>query len=487
MKKFFALIMCALCMLTLVSCIEEEPAKVYGVDGETIYVGNTAGQEGALASVGLPFNVGLQAALWQYNEAGGFNGAKVELINYSDGGVQATGIANTKKLVEEDEVLAMAGHFGSDVVAGTLDYLKEEQVPMVYAASGISALFNEKATGDDKYILPVQPIYNGEGKALLARAVATTEGSLGLGGKKVGVIYTNDEPGNGLLSGVKSEAAHLGVSVVEARTETTGDHSTAVNIMKNAGCDVIILATGYANSFKEILSYLVSGNVQGVKVVSSYSNSAASIISTDTTLSDGLKGANIEVYTTGWLSISVPAVLDPTAPGYLEYVSSFYVPAADNKVGTHLWDSYKALAAAIGMAGAYDYGIPGFTAEYWQVAEAIAGYVLSKNPDMAPSMLSTAFSYSYDSYALAGYIAGQTLVAGLEKVKEQGLELTRANLVKAMEVGTVDIAMAGEISFANGARTGVTDLAISKYDYATAAYVLYSDLLSLKEVEEGCK
>lgn len=480
MKKFFALIMCALCMLTLVSCIEEEPAKVYGVDGETIYVGNTAGQEGALASVGLPFNVGLQAALWQYNEAGGFNGAKVELINYSDGGVQATGIANTKKLVEEDEVLAMAGHFGSDVVAGTLDYLKEEQVPMVYAASGISALFNEKATGDDKYILPVQPIYNGEGKALLARAVATTEGSLGLGGKKVGVIYTNDEPGNGLLSGVKSEAAHLGVSVVEARTETTGDHSTAVNIMKNAGCDVIVLATGYANSFKEILSYLVSGNVQGVKVVSSYSNAAASIITGDTTLYAGLMGAGIEVYTTGWLSISIAA----TDPAYL---TSFYAPSAENKVGDHLWKSYKELAVALGYPNLYDYGIPGFTAEYWQVAEAIAGYVLSQNPDMAPSMLSTAFSYSYDSYALAGYIAGQTLVAGLEKVKEQGLELTRANLVKAMEVGTVDIAMAGEISFANGARTGVTDLAISKFDYASAAYVLYSDLLSLKEVEEGCK
>lgn len=474
MKKLFALIVCALCVGLMAGCVKKEEAKVYGVDGATIYVGNTAGQEGALSTVGKPFNVGLKAALWQYNNKGGFNGANVELINYSDGGVQANGIANTKKLVEEDEVLAMAGHFGTDVVVGTLDYLKDENVPMIYAASGSSALFNTNALGDDKYILPVQPIYNGEGQALLARAVATTEGGLGLGAKKVGVIYTNDETGNGLLSGVKAEAKKIGVGIIEARTEVTGDHSTAVNIMKNANCDVIILATGLASSFKEVLSYLVTGNVQGVKVVSSYSNSSATIITGDTTLYAGLMAAGIEVYTAGWLSISIPA----TDPNYL---TSFYAPSAENAVGSFIWSGYKLFDDTLGLPTFYDYGVPGFTAEYWQVAEAIAGYCLTDS-----ELVASAWAYTFDSYALAGYIAGATLVAGLEKVKEQGLELTRENLVKAMEVGTVDIPMAGEISYANGSRTGVTDLALSKFDYATAAYALYSDLLSLEEVEAGC-
>lgn len=479
MKKIFALLVLVLSICLVSGCGLLDSEKVYGKDGETILVGNTAGQEGALASVGLPFNVGLQAALWQYNNAGGFNGAKVELKNYSDGGVQATGIANTKKLVEEDEVLAMVGHFGSDVVAGTLDYLKDEEVPMVYAASGISALFNAKAEGNDKYIMPIQPIYDGEGQALLARAVATTEGNLGLAGKKVGVIYTNDETGKGLLAGVEAEASKLGVAITKAQTELTGDHSTAVNVVKAASCDVIVLATGNANSFKELLQYLVSGNVSGVKVISSYSNSAAALISGDPTLNAGLATAQIEVYTSGWLSISVPAT-DLTA-----YLASIYAPAADNATGQHILKSYQAFDDTLGFANLYDAGIPGFTAEYWTVAEAIAGYVLSTNPDMAPGVTSTAFLYSFNSYALAGYIAGATLVSGLKKVAEQELDLTRSNLVKAMEVGTVDIPMAGEVSFANGARTGVTDIAISKFDILTGQYTLYSDLLALSEVEKG--
>ena len=479
MKKIFALLVLVLSICLVSGCGLFDSEKVYGQDGETILVGNTAGQEGALASVGLPFNIGLQAALWQYNNAGGFNGAKVELKNYSDGGVQATGIANTKKLVEEDQVLAMVGHFGSDVVAGTLDYLKDEEVPMVYAASGISALFNAKAEGNDKYIMPIQPIYDGEGQALLARAVATTEGSLGLAGKKVGVIYTNDETGKGLLAGVEAEASKLGVSITKAQTELTGDHSTAVNVIKNASCDVIVLATGNANSFKELLQYLVSGNVSNAKVISSYSNSAAALISGDQTLYAGLMTAGIEVYTSGWLSISVPAT-DLAA-----YLASTYAPAADNATGQHILKSYQAFDDTLGFPNLYDLGIPGFTAEYWTVAEAIAGYVLSTNPEMQPGVTSTAFLYSFNSYALAGYIAGATIVSGLKKVAEQGLDLTRSNLVAAMEVGTVDIPMAGEVSFANGARTGVTDIALSKFDYATAQYVLYSDLLSLADVEKG--
>ena len=123
MKKIFALLVLVLSICLVSGCGLLDSEKVYGKDGETILVGNTAGQEGALASVGLPFNVGLQAALWQYNNAGGFNGAKVELKNYSDGGVQATGIANTKKLVEE--IVTRLNVLGVDIQVSLFDNIKD--------------------------------------------------------------------------------------------------------------------------------------------------------------------------------------------------------------------------------------------------------------------------------------------------------------------------------------------------------------------------
>ena len=55
-------------------------------EGNVIYVGNTAGTTGALASIGVPFNLGIQAAFAEYNKSGGFNGKTVELKHYDDKG-----------------------------------------------------------------------------------------------------------------------------------------------------------------------------------------------------------------------------------------------------------------------------------------------------------------------------------------------------------------------------------------------------------------
>lgn len=120
---------------------------VQGVDDSTIYVGNTAATTGSYATVGVPFNAGLEAAFKAYNDNGGFQGKSIELIHYDDGFDAAQGLTYTKTLVETDKVFAIVGHFGTNTVAATLDYLKEMGVPMVYAATGIEDLYQEGATG----------------------------------------------------------------------------------------------------------------------------------------------------------------------------------------------------------------------------------------------------------------------------------------------------------------------------------------------------
>lgn len=59
--------------------------EVQGVDDTTIYVGNTAATTGSYATVGVPFNAGLEAAFKAYNDNGGFQGKSIELIHYDDG------------------------------------------------------------------------------------------------------------------------------------------------------------------------------------------------------------------------------------------------------------------------------------------------------------------------------------------------------------------------------------------------------------------
>jgi ABC-type branched-subunit amino acid transport system substrate-binding protein len=173
--------------------------ETQGITDTEILIGNTAATTGAFATVGEPFNVGLNVALKMYNDMGGFGGKKVRLVHYDDEFDGAKGLQYTKTLVEQDKVFSLVGHFGTNTVAATVDYIKEQGVPMVYAATGINDLYQEGAEGYNKSVMPVQPIFKTEGRVLLARAMASTEGNYGLGGKKIGVIYTSDDAGKGML------------------------------------------------------------------------------------------------------------------------------------------------------------------------------------------------------------------------------------------------------------------------------------------------
>lgn len=472
-KRVLSLLLAAVMSLSLFACGNPTEGDAEGYDGtevqgvteDKIYIGTTAATSGDFATVGTPFLVGMNAALKVYNDNGGFNGKTIEIVHYDDGFNAEQGLTYTKKLVEEDQVFALVGHFGTPTVGATLDYITTESgIPMVYAATGISGLYNEDAEGYEKAVMSVQPIYNTEGRVLLARAAASTDNNMGLGGTTIGVISTTDEAGVGMLEGIKRQAEEIdGINIKYVTTEaTTGtNHASAVNTLKAEGCDVVIVAANQA-PFKEIMHYMRDGGLDNVKVITSYVSADAAML-TELAV-DGSITATREVYTTAWLDI--------TSATYL------YAPATDNATGAYLWACYKALAASI-----YDAGVFGFSEEYWAAAEAICAYDLSVNGATS----ATAFTNSFNSYALAGYIAATMFIEGLERVDESGKELTWLNYIDAMESAPVDVPMGGEVDLANGSRLGIEELALNKYDLATAQLTTYSGITGLDEVMEAVK
>ena len=101
-------------------------------------------------------------------------------------------------------------------------------------------------------------------------------------------------------------------------------------------------------------------------------------------------------------------------------------------------------------------------------AEAIFNYAQTVDPDIA-------FSMSYNSYALAGYIAGNLFCNALEELEKSGKPLTRANLVEILESVELQVAMADKISYANGARTGVESFSAAFF-YDTADETIMGEL-----------
>lgn len=407
---------------------EDQPGggTVQGVTDTEILVGNTAATTGAFAGVGVPFNAGLEAALKEYNDAGGFHGRSVRLIHYDDGFDAAQGMTYTKNLAETDKVFALVGHFGTNTVGATLDYIKEMGIPMVYAATGISELYQEGATGKDACVFSVQPIYNAEGRVLLARALASTEGGYGLGGTKIGVISTTSDDGEGLLAGIKRQAQEGSFDIVyqEVQADAT-DYSAAINVLKNNGCDVVIAAMNQA-PLTTVMNSMRDANYNA-KVITSYVSASAATLGA--LVADGSVTADRPIYATSWLDTG-------TEEGMADYLVFADVMLA--------WEAENGIAAAD--------------------------------------------TYVLNSYAMAGYIAGKTFIHGLNQLDALGLDITWENFIKAMENAPFNLPMGGEINFAGGDRLGVVDLAVNTIslepDPETGAYTLIttSPITSLDEV-----
>lgn len=272
--------------------VEEDPAQ--GVTDTSIKVGNTAATSGAFAVVGVPFNDAIKAVFKQVNDAGGIGGRMIEFVTYDDGFDAATGASLTEKLVEEDEVFALVGHFGTPTVSSTVDYIQEIGVPMVYAATGINALYFENAPGNP--VLAIQPIYLTDGRIMAARAFHE---SLYGGQKlpadaKVGVLYTNDDAGVSILAGVEAEAAVEGRALIKEAV-ADGTYATAVQKMKDEGVAVVILAMNQA-PFKETLVAMNDAQLE-VPVFTSYVNA-------DVTAVDHTKySENRPIYTNAWVDV----------------------------------------------------------------------------------------------------------------------------------------------------------------------------------------
>ena len=429
MKRTLAFLTALVMLFALASAaMAEGDDYVQGVTDTTILVGNTAATTGAFAAVGVPFNAGLEAALLVYNTAGGFNGRTVELKHYDDGFDAAQGMTYTKTLVEDDKVFALVGHFGTNTVAATMDYVKEKGIPTAYIVTGVSSLYAEGLTGKAACYFPVQPIYNGEGRTLLARAMGSTENNVGLGGKKVGVLATTDDAGSGMLTGIKRQAEVGNVDLVIQEVDASAtDYISEVSYLMAQDCDVVIAAMNQAPLATAIAS--MAGVEYDVPVITSYVNASATTLGA--LVAQGYITENRPVYSTAWLDTSTEAGLN----------------------------DYYAFAAAM-MA--------------WEAANGIDSTDATK-------------TYVLNSYAMAGYVAGVTFLHGLNQLSESGKELTWANYIEAMESKPMHVPMGGEIDFAGGDRLGIVALALNTIsltpdDNGVYALSVVSPIMSMDDV-----
>ena len=418
---------------TEVTTEEEQGGTVssdQGVTDTTITVGNTAAVTGVFAGVGVPFNDAIKAVFEEVNESGGIDGRDIEFITYNDEFNANKGVTFTETLVEQDNVFALVGHFGTPTVGATIDYIQDAGIPMVYAATGINALYFEESVGNP--VMAVQPIYLTDGRIMAARAL--TEEVYGINGDraiaedaKIGVLYTNDDVGNSIKEGIEIEMDVLGIesSRVEYTVTSLDTMSSAITDLFFSNVDVVILAMNQA-PFGAALSEMANQRLQ-VPVFTSYVNADPTYLNPDEYT------INRPVFTNAW--VDVFSEEGQVAIG--EYVNT--IMAAD-----FLDDATKT-------------------------------------------------AYMTNSFAIAGYIAAKVFVVGLERVAANGQDLNWDTYIAAMEEGPIDIPMGGVVDFSGGKRWGIASMALLKYfvgdnpatdDVIETDFETFNQIISIETIEQ---
>ena len=72
------------------------------------------------------------------SDQGGVNGRKITMISLDDGFSPPKTVEQTRRLVEQDQVLAISGSLGTATNASVQKYLNARKVPQLFLATGAS-------------------------------------------------------------------------------------------------------------------------------------------------------------------------------------------------------------------------------------------------------------------------------------------------------------------------------------------------------------
>ncbi|MGH7090523.1 MAG: ABC transporter substrate-binding protein [Stellaceae bacterium] len=114
-----------------------------GADDHSIKLGNTFPYSGPVSATS-PQVRQMTGYFNMINDQGGVNGRKIDFISLDDGYMPPKTVEQTRRLVEQDRVLAMFGSEGTPTQVAVEPYLNSRKVPQLFVLTGSNSLINPK-------------------------------------------------------------------------------------------------------------------------------------------------------------------------------------------------------------------------------------------------------------------------------------------------------------------------------------------------------
>jgi ABC-type branched-subunit amino acid transport system substrate-binding protein len=228
-----------------------------------ILVGQSGGFTGGQAAYAADVRNGIEAAFAGANASGGIQGRQIKLITADDGGTRDKVLANTKKLVESDNVVALIGYTSGAGTEVSLPYIKEAKVPILSPATGNMGIRAEH----NPWLFHTRAGYRDEMAKIVGHAT-------GLGLKpRVALAYLGDVGPANLKSMQDALAAHqLTAAAVVGLDRNAADFTPQINQLMAGKPDLVIFISN-APPIVKIVAGMRERGYHGQFATSSFSGS----------------------------------------------------------------------------------------------------------------------------------------------------------------------------------------------------------------------
>lgn len=187
-----AISICALGLLGAVA-MTSASGKEAGVFDKRILFGQSAAFTGPARDLGKNMRLGIKAAFHEVNKQGGIHGRKLELLSLDDAYEPEAAIANTRRLIQQDQVFALIGSVGTPTSRSAVPIAMDGGVPYIAPLTG--AAFLRQASLHN--VINLRASYNQETEKMVSHLTNN------LGIERIAVIYQDDSFGRAGYRGTR--------------------------------------------------------------------------------------------------------------------------------------------------------------------------------------------------------------------------------------------------------------------------------------------
>jgi ABC-type branched-subunit amino acid transport system substrate-binding protein len=184
--------------------LDEQGGRPPGVSDEEIRIGASLPLSGHAQYLGIQTLRGAMAYLAHVNEQGGVHGRKISLVAYDDAYDPPRCLANTQKLIIEDQVFALSCYVGTPTTVKIIPLVDQAAIPLVGMFTGA----NDLRVPFNRYLINVRPSYYKETEEAVRHMVED------LGLSKIAVFYQYDAYGFDGLTGTELALKNYGLAPI---------------------------------------------------------------------------------------------------------------------------------------------------------------------------------------------------------------------------------------------------------------------------------